>query len=307
MNSLSSPLGGDVLEKEIYSINPWFITGFTHAEGCFTCSVIRRPNYKAGWEINLAFQIRLHRRDLKLLLAIQQSLKGIGYISYDNTYSRFRVSKLSQILEVISFFDKYPLISQKRGDYLLFKQIVYILLNKEHFTVDGIQRIVNIKASLNLGLSSVLKEAFPDTVAVTRLWINNYVIPHPSWIAGFVAGEGHFFVSTSKGAFKSLLFKITQHNRDRGLLDQIKIFFNCGTVYLRKESKILDFKVTNFSLINDIIIPFFKINGLLGVKSEDFKDWSLMADMVKNSSHKSEEGLKNLAIIKARMNRMRYK
>lgn len=35
------------------------------------------------------------------------------------------------------------------------------MLNKEHNTLEGIQKIINIKAPLNLGLYKDLKEAFP--------------------------------------------------------------------------------------------------------------------------------------------------
>jgi hypothetical protein len=37
------------------------------------------------------------------------------------------------------------------------------MLNKEHSTLEGIQKIVNIKASLNIGLTENLIEFFPDT------------------------------------------------------------------------------------------------------------------------------------------------
>lgn len=40
--------------------------------------------------------------------------------------------------------------------------------NKEHLTVEGIQKIINIRATLNKGLTPVLKKAFPNTVAVSR-------------------------------------------------------------------------------------------------------------------------------------------
>ena len=30
-------------------IDPWFITGFTDAEGCFMCNMVKKPKYKAGW------------------------------------------------------------------------------------------------------------------------------------------------------------------------------------------------------------------------------------------------------------------
>lgn len=41
------------------------------------------------------------------------------------------------------------------------------MLNKEHNTLEGIQKTVNIRASLNTGLSKDLKEAFPMTIPVT--------------------------------------------------------------------------------------------------------------------------------------------
>jgi len=30
------------------AIDPWFITGFTDAEGCFNLSIVRNKKYKAG-------------------------------------------------------------------------------------------------------------------------------------------------------------------------------------------------------------------------------------------------------------------
>lgn len=38
------------------------------------------------------------------------------------------------------------------------------MLNKEHSTLEGIQKIVNIRASLNTGLTENLKKGFPDTL-----------------------------------------------------------------------------------------------------------------------------------------------
>jgi len=79
-----------------------------------------------------------------------------------------RVRKINEIIELIKFFDKYPLISRKRGDYLLFKEIVSIMQMKEHLTLQGIQKIINIKATLNFGLSKELQLMFPETIPVLR-------------------------------------------------------------------------------------------------------------------------------------------
>ena len=76
----------------------------------------------------------------------------------------FRVSSPEQIFKKILLHlalprPKYPLISQKHIDYLLFKEIVEMMLRGEHLQKDGLQTIVNIRASLNLGFSQVLKKS----------------------------------------------------------------------------------------------------------------------------------------------------
>jgi hypothetical protein len=92
---------------------------------------------------------------------------GIGYISKanNNLAVEFRVSTLNDIANVIiPHFDKYPLLTKKQADYILFKEIILLMLNKEHSTLEGIQKIVNIKASLNTGLTTCggkFKKRFP--------------------------------------------------------------------------------------------------------------------------------------------------
>jgi hypothetical protein len=66
------------------------------------------------------------------------------------------------------------------ADYLLFKQAFEMIKNKEHLTLEGLTKIVAIKASINKGLPDVLKEAFPDVEPVKRLSAVNKKIPDPN-------------------------------------------------------------------------------------------------------------------------------
>jgi hypothetical protein len=50
----------------------------------------------------------------------------------------------------------------------LFKKAVEIMNRKEHLTSEGLQEIINLKASMNLGLSDELKVVFPNTNQVSR-------------------------------------------------------------------------------------------------------------------------------------------
>jgi hypothetical protein len=153
-------------EVRSYSINPWFITGLFDAECSFVVTILKNSRYKTGWNIQARVQIKMHEKDRALIQSIQEFFGGIGYVSKPNNSStvEFRVSTLKDLVYVILHFDNYPLITKKSSDYQLFKQVVSLMLNKEHSTLEGIQKAVNIKASLNWGLSNDLKEAFPETI-----------------------------------------------------------------------------------------------------------------------------------------------
>ena len=95
--------------------------------------------------------------------------------------------------------------------------------NKAHLTLEGLEKIVNIKASMNLGLSDILKSEFSEFIPVKRPIISTDKIHDPNWISGFVTGDGNFDVKISKSNTKSgyrvqLRFRIPQHERDTKLI-----------------------------------------------------------------------------------------
>lgn len=51
---------------KIDTLNPWIITGFTDAEGCFTVSIIPSNTHKNGYQIRSIFTINLNKKDLTL-------------------------------------------------------------------------------------------------------------------------------------------------------------------------------------------------------------------------------------------------
>jgi hypothetical protein len=56
-------------------------------------------------------------------------------------------------------------LAQKAADFYLFKQVTELMKNKAHLKTEGIKEIINIKASMNLGLSDELKSNFINTAA----------------------------------------------------------------------------------------------------------------------------------------------
>ena len=77
-----------------------------------------------------------------VLELIQTFFGGIGSITYASKGTlHYQIASLHDLINVVlPHFDKYPLNSQKRADYLLFKEIVLLIKNKEHLTIEGALR-----------------------------------------------------------------------------------------------------------------------------------------------------------------------
>ena len=135
----------------------------------FFVNIIRNNKYKTGWRVQLFFLITLLKKDKALLEYIQSYFGGIGSINAKHGAEsiQYLVYSIEDLTILIAHFDKYPFITQKCADYLLFKMVVNLINRKEHLTMGGLLNIVSIKASMNQGLSSQLKEAFP-IIPVTR-------------------------------------------------------------------------------------------------------------------------------------------
>jgi hypothetical protein len=89
----------------------------------------------------------------------------------------YRVESISDLVNyIIPHLDKYPLISKKNADYELFKRIVHIMKDKLHLTEEGLQEIINLKASMNNGVTEELLAEFPSTTPVERPLVKESVV-----------------------------------------------------------------------------------------------------------------------------------
>jgi hypothetical protein len=112
----------------------------------------------------------MHIKDIDLLKSIQ-SFFGVGVLVSSKTTNsaRYSVNSLKDLINIIiPHFDKYPLLTQKRADFILFKSAVLLIEQKKHLTVGGLHEIVNIRASMNKGLTKVLADNFPYTMPVAK-------------------------------------------------------------------------------------------------------------------------------------------
>lgn len=244
------------------------------------------------------------------MLELIQAYFGVGKIYKHGTNSlELRVSSLNDLKIVINHFENYPLITQKLADYKLFKQGVELIQNKEHLTKNGLLKLINLKASLNLGLSENLKLNFSDFIPVERPLVENTKIQDINWLIGFVEAEGCFHVVIQEYKDKptniSLKFTLTQHSRDRVLLESFINYLGCGRCYKDPKRNEVQFIISTFLDIYQNFIPLFKKYPLLGDKQQNFLDFYKVAELIKSKNHLTKDGLEKIKLIKNNMNTKR--
>ena len=109
-----------------------------------------------------------------------QNYFGVGYITQHGTNTlQYRVKSIKDLNIIIEHFEKYPLITQKLGDYLLFKMVFDLVIAKEHLKIEGLNKIVGIRATLNTGINKNLKEAFPSLIPIEKPVVEGRTVPDP--------------------------------------------------------------------------------------------------------------------------------
>ena len=292
-------------------LNPWFVTGIIDAEGTFCTTIYKNKAYKTGWVVRSFFEIGLNQRDSSLIYQLKDFFEGIGTISLDKKanvlkYSTASLKDLSSI--VIPHFKKYPLLSQKGADFGFFERIVELMNKGAHLTINGLQQVINIRASMNTGLSEIIKSEFSNNInPVNRGIIQSNIIPDPQWISGFVSGEGNLDVGIKKsknviGYQVYLRFRISQHARDTKLMELIMNYLGAGRLERDSRKPVIYLVINKISEINQIVIPFFNQYPICGNKHLDYLDWCKIANLIESGAHLTNDGLAEIQRIKDGIN-----
>ncbi len=98
-----------------------------------------------------------------------------------------------------------------------------------------------------------------------------------------------------------LVFQITQHSRDKILIQSLISYLGCGKLVISSDGKV-QFRVEKFSDNYEKILEFFNRHNIRGVK---YEDWSAVAKLMADRKHLTSDGLKKIIVIKAGMNKGR--
>lgn len=133
----------------------------------------------------------------------------------------------------------------------------------------------------------------------------------PSWIAGFVDGEGCFCISIhrnpryAKRSFGWQLhpcFQVYQHERHRAVLEGLQATLACGRIRPKgPRSSVLTYAVDALRDIRGSVIPFFERHALV-VKQRDFRIFVDIVDGIGRGEHFTPAGFERLVRLAYAMN-----
>ena len=294
-------------DKDSFSLNPWFITGFTDGDGSFAVSITKKKS-GTGWKIVPIFTIGLDQKDLDLLVEIKVFFKIGNIYTSKRGIVYYTVGSVKDLKKyILPHFDKYPLATLKIKDYLLFKEIVILMEKGEHNSLPGLLKIFSLKAILNKGLPSVVKTEFPEIIPAIA---PEFKVPfdfNPHWLSGFITAEGSFFISLYEnekrkaGYAVSLVFSLSQHIKDLELLERLAKYLGCGTIRKAQNRETAEWIITKFDDINLNLIPFLTKYTLSGVKVLDFERFKKASFLIGNKMHLTSEGVTLIKAIKDAM------
>ena len=140
-------------------------------------------------------------------------------------------------------------------------------------------------------------------------------------LAGFASGDGSFYTKLTqyKDTFHTgCIFKITLHLKGTALLEGLydylskyfpsapNIFFNKYNSRTNKgislSKQTVSLTISNIQDIGNIVIPFFDLYPVLGVKKMDYNDFKNIYNIILSKGHLSPEGLAQIQQIRNNMN-----
>lgn len=135
-----------------------WIVGFVDGEGCFHIGIAKNNRLKLGYQVFPEFVVVQHERDVKLLHHIK-SYFGCGVVRKNHGDRMcYRVQDINHLSSlIVPFFEKHQLKSMKKVDFLKFRKVVRLMNQGEHLTLEGLEKIRNIK-KFKIESSSIREE-----------------------------------------------------------------------------------------------------------------------------------------------------
>jgi hypothetical protein len=130
----------------------------------------------------------------------------------------------------------------------------------------------------------------------------------PSYISGYVDGEGCFTVSIAPRPTLRVGFEVrpslsVSQNGDRSeVVLEIQHYFDCGTLRPDRSDKTLKWEIRSLPLLVERILPHFRAYPLRSGKQRDVELFTSICEAMQRGEHREPAGLGRIVEQAARMN-----
>jgi hypothetical protein len=128
------------------NLNDSWLSGFTDAEGCFTCSISENKSKTANLvRLRYILSQKGNPEDMEYLASI---LGGKNH--FIKSYNGYNVTvNTPKLLPIIKYFNIYSLKTKKYITYFNWAKIHKLIINKEHNNIKGLVLITKYKDNIN--------------------------------------------------------------------------------------------------------------------------------------------------------------
>lgn len=268
-------------------INPYFLTGFVQADGCFHVSLQKSKKSKHNIKILPTFcltQLNSFNKQISPVLRMSRELLGTGHYITDkrNNCSSLRINTLKQLnLFLLPHFEKFPLLSTKKEDFLFFKEIVESMSNSTYRKSCIFSSL--LEKSVLLNSKGKYRKEYKNSIqslcapnAEKDTFGSGVVEMHPQFVSGFFQGDGSFgfsFRTRRNKENKTIpklapFFTLAQENNSLDLLTALRGFFKCGKIY-GVSANYSRWMVSDRKLLIEKVLPHFDSFPLIGEKNKN--------------------------------------
>lgn len=134
-----------------------YLAGFVDGEGCFSVGVTRRPDLPFGYRLVPEFRVSQNAERATVLETLRAVLECGRIVENDRSRASdrthvFVVRRRRDLVErIIPFFERNPLLSEKRVEFGTFRAILQAMMAKEHLERRGFERLVRLAFAMNGG------------------------------------------------------------------------------------------------------------------------------------------------------------
>ncbi len=126
-----------------------WIVGFADGEAWFTIVISPSKSSKIGFNLACVFRIQLAKQDLDILYRIKDFL-GYGHIWIDKRgWGTYTISSQADASKLRDLFNKHPLHTMKQSTFLIWSQVLGLVIQKKHLTPEGLLEIALLRDSMN--------------------------------------------------------------------------------------------------------------------------------------------------------------